>query len=104
LISAECKFTQVRILALLLAEFVAPPTVRQQAEPSSAMIADLRLPHTLAQHFISNKNFDENPSNALANRGLLKGEYVYSLFLDCRLPQQFFWTAWFSWWPSSFFK
>ena len=24
------------------------------------------------------------------NRGLLKGEYVYSLFLDCRLPQQFF--------------
>ena len=57
------------------------------------MIADLRLPHTLAQHFISNKNFDENPSNAkcrLANRGLLKGEYVYSLFLDCRLPQQFF--------------
>jgi hypothetical protein len=29
LISAECKFTQVRILALLLAEFVAPPMVRQ---------------------------------------------------------------------------
>jgi hypothetical protein len=51
LISAECKFTQVRIFALFLAEFVAPPTVRQQAEPSSAMIADLRLPHTLAQHF-----------------------------------------------------
>jgi hypothetical protein len=64
LISAECKFTQVRILALLLAEFVGPPPMRQQAEPSSAMIADLRLPHTLAQHFISNKSFDENPSNA----------------------------------------
>jgi hypothetical protein len=43
---------QVRILALLLAEFVAPPPMRQQAEPSSAMIANLRLPHfTLAQHF-----------------------------------------------------
>jgi hypothetical protein len=55
---------QVSILALLLAEFVAPP-VRQQAEPSSAMIANLRLPHfTLAQHFVSNKSFDENPSNA----------------------------------------
>jgi len=64
LISAECKFTQVRILALLLAEFVAQPTVRQQAEPSSTMITDLRLPHTLAQHLISNKSFDENPSNA----------------------------------------
>jgi len=64
LISAECKFTQMRILALLLAEFVAPPTVRQQAEPSSAMVADFRLPHTLAQNFISNKSFDENPSNA----------------------------------------
>jgi hypothetical protein len=54
----------MRILALLLAEFVAPPTVRQQAEPSSAMVADFRLPHTLAQNFISNKSFDENPSNA----------------------------------------
>jgi hypothetical protein len=66
LISAECKFTQVRILALLLAEFVAPPTMRQQAEPFSAMIADLTLPHfTLAQHFVSDKKaFDENPSDA----------------------------------------
>ena len=65
LVSAECKFTQVRILALLLAEFVAPPTMRQQAEPSPAMIANLRLPHfTLAQHFVSNKSFNENPSNA----------------------------------------
>jgi hypothetical protein len=50
---------------LLLAEFVGPPPMRQQAEPSSAMIANLRLPHfTLAQHFVSNKRFDENPSNA----------------------------------------
>jgi hypothetical protein len=57
---------QVRVLAFLLAEFVAPPPVRQQAEPSSAMIANLRLPHfTLAQqHFVSNKSFDENSSNA----------------------------------------
>jgi hypothetical protein len=43
---------QVSILALLLAEFVAPPPMRQQAEPSSAMIANLRLPHfTLAQQY-----------------------------------------------------
>jgi hypothetical protein len=50
LISAECKFTQVRILALLLAEFVGPPPMRQQAEPSSAMIANLSH-FTLAQQF-----------------------------------------------------
>ena len=85
---------QVRILALLLAEFVAPPTVRQQAEPSSAMIANLRLSHfTLAQHFVSNKastKIRATLNERLPKRGPPNGAYVYSLFLDCRLPQQFF--------------
>jgi hypothetical protein len=89
----------VRFLAFLFAEFIAPPTMRHQAEPSSAMIADLRLPHTLAQHFFSNKSFDENPSNLNEDCpiGGPQGGYVYPFFLDCRLPQQFYWTAWFSW-------
>jgi hypothetical protein len=70
--------------------------MRQQAEPSSAMIANFRLPHfTLAQHFVSNKSFNENPSNAkrkLPNRGPPKGRVstcdfwiagsLSSLFLD----------------------
>ena len=51
-ISAERKFTEVRVFARPLAELVAPPTMRQHAEMSSTMIADLGLPHhTLAQQF-----------------------------------------------------
>jgi hypothetical protein len=51
-ISAERKFTEVCVFARPLAELVAPPTMRQHAEMSSTMIADLGLPHhTLAQQF-----------------------------------------------------
>jgi hypothetical protein len=51
-ISAERKFTKVCVFARPLAELVAPPTMRQHAEMSSTMIADLGLPHyTLAQQF-----------------------------------------------------
>jgi len=45
LIAAERKFTEVCVFARPLAELVAPPTMRHQAEMSSTMIADLRLPH-----------------------------------------------------------
>jgi hypothetical protein len=45
LIAAERKFTEVRVFARPLAELVAPPTMRHQAETSSTMIADLRLLH-----------------------------------------------------------
>jgi hypothetical protein len=52
LIAAQLKFTEVCVFACPLAELVAPPTMRHQAETPAAMIADLGLPHdTLAQQF-----------------------------------------------------
>jgi hypothetical protein len=51
-ISSERKFTEVCVFARPLAELVAPPTMRHEAETSSAMIADWVLPHdALAQQF-----------------------------------------------------
>ena len=51
-ISAERKFTEVCVFARPLAELVAPPTMRQHAEMSSTIIADLGLPHhALVQQF-----------------------------------------------------
>ena len=50
-VSTKRKFTEIRVFACLLAELVAPPTMRDHAETSSAMIADLALSHhTLARH------------------------------------------------------
>jgi hypothetical protein len=52
LFSSERNFAQVRVFAPLLAELVAPPTVRHHAETSSTMIAGLALSHhALAQQF-----------------------------------------------------
>src|SRR5262245_33538248 len=54
-ISVEHNFMEVCVLARLLAELAAPPTMRHHAETSATMNADLRLAdlglshHTLAQ-------------------------------------------------------
>jgi hypothetical protein len=51
-ISAKCKFTDICVFARPLAELVVPPTMRHQAETSSAMIAELWMSHrTLARQF-----------------------------------------------------
>ena len=45
------KLTEICVFARSLAELAAPPTMRDHAETSSAMIADLALSHhTLARH------------------------------------------------------
>jgi hypothetical protein len=50
-VSTKRKLAQIRLFARPLAELAAPPTMRDHAETSSAMIADLALSHhTLARH------------------------------------------------------
>jgi hypothetical protein len=49
-ISAKCKFTDICVFACPLAELVMPPTVRHQAETSSAMIAELWMSHRTLAH------------------------------------------------------
>ena len=50
-VSATRKLTEIRISACPLAELAAPPTMRDHAETSAAMITRLVLSHhTLARH------------------------------------------------------
>src|SRR5262249_15803658 len=68
--SVECDLTDVVVSARPFAELVAPPTMSQQSETLTAVIADLTLLDALVFHDILLRILDHSPVAGSSARAL----------------------------------